>query len=198
MNEAQVITFASTTNAHIGVSDDETAGVTEQCAVTAPKIDFTFKPSYMNETFDAGTDGVYTMKIDGSSYVKIPATTPATTEVWAFRPYFMASTVSGARTRSVEQIEFSRQDNKFGVEEHGDPTQEEVAGNLLVYAKKHKIVVESALNYITEVRIVNMAGITVNTFSIEPGETVETRINNAAVYIVQTTDGLYNKKLAVK
>ncbi len=202
VNDAQVITFASATSAHIGVSDGETtaetAGVTERCAVTSPKIDFTFKPSYMNESFDAGTAGVYTMKIDGSSYVKIPATTPAITEVWAFRPYFTASTVSGVRTRSVEQIEFSRQDNKFGVEEHGDPTQEEVAGNLLVYAKKHKIVVESALNYITEVRIVNMAGITVNTFSIEPGETVETRIYNSAVYIVQTTDGLYNKKLAVR
>jgi hypothetical protein len=39
---------------------------------------------------------------------------------------------------------------------------------------------------------------TINTFTIEPGETVETRINNAAVFIVQTTDGRYNKKLSVR
>ena len=36
------------------------------------------------------------------------------------------------------------------------------------------------------------------TFTIKPGEVVETRVNNAGVYIVQSTDGEYTKKLAVK
>jgi hypothetical protein len=85
-----------------------------------------------------------------------------------------------------------------GVEEKCDPRSDEATGSLLIYAKKHKIIVESALNYITDVRIVNTAGITVNTFSIEPGETVETRIYNSGVYIVQTEDGHYTKKLAVR
>ena len=35
-------------------------------------------------------------------------------------------------------------------------------------------------------------------FTIKPGEVVETRVNNAGVYIVQSTDGEYTKKLAVR
>ena len=46
--------------------------------------------------------------------------------------------------------------------------------------------------------IVNVAGATISTFHIEPGETVETNINSSGVYIVLTTDNRYNKKLAVK
>jgi hypothetical protein len=84
------------------------------------------------------------------------------------------------------------------VEERGDPRDDEAAGTLNIYAKRKKIVVESNLREITDVRIVNMAGITVNTFSIEPGETVETRIYNSGVYIVQTADTRYTKKLAVR
>ena len=57
---------------------------------------------------------------------------------------------------------------------------------------------ESALTYTTDVRIVNLAGITINSFTIEPGESVETRINNAGVYIVESTDGRYIKKLSVR
>ena len=72
-------------------------------------------------------------------------------------------------------------------------------GNLIVYAGKEKtIVVESALRYITDVRITTTSGITLATFTIEPGETIETRVNLAGVYIVQTTDGEHTKKLAVK
>ena len=81
--------------------------------------------------------------------------------------------------------------------EHGDPTKDE-AGTLNIYAKKHKIIVESALGYSTDVRIVNLAGITINAFTIEPGETVETRINTSGVYIVQPSEARYVKKLSVK
>ena len=76
--------------------------------------------------------------------------------------------------------------------------KEEAAGTLNIYAKKHKIIVESALTYTTDVRIVNLAGMTINSFTIEPGESVETRINNAGVYIVESTDGRYIKKLSVR
>lgn len=75
----------------------------------------------------------------------------------------------------------------------------EQTGTLDIYSKRKKIVVESSLNYTAEVRIVNVAGATISTFDIEPGETVETSINSSGVYIVLTTDNRYNKKLkAVK
>ena len=76
--------------------------------------------------------------------------------------------------------------------------KDEIGGTLEIYAKKHKIIVESSLNYTVDVRIVNMAGITIRTFAIEPGETIETRINNSGVYIVQSSDNRYTKKLVVR
>lgn len=199
---AQVVTFASKEAATIPVSSE--TGVSWSGTVDSKAISCTFHPSFLNRTFAAGTADTFTLNANGSSYDAIPsATTPpadpaADTEVFAFRPYItMTVTSSGARpvTRSIV---FTNDDAQLkGVEEHGNPSDEE-AGGLNIYAKKHKIIVESALNYTTDVRIVNMAGITVNTFSIEPGETVETRIYNAGVYIVQTDDTRYTKKLAVK
>ena len=121
------------------------------------------------------------------------------------RPYFMLTSevpASAARktTRgvgeSVQSIIFSEEQTQL----HGDEDREQIdeAYSLSIYAKRKKIVVESALKYTTDVRIVNTAGITMATFTIEPGETVETRINNSGVYIVQTSDARYTKKLAVK
>ena len=57
---------------------------------------------------------------------------------------------------------------------------------------------ESALGYTTDVRIVNLAGMTINAFTIEPGETVETRINTSGVYIVEPSEARFIKKLSVK
>ena len=116
----------------------------------------------------------------------------------AFRPYF--TSVAGTRPARnyTRSIIFSNDDSELkGVEERGDP-KDEAAGALNIYAKKHKIVVESSLAYTTDVRIVNLAGITINSFTIEPGETVETRINNAGVYIVEPTEARYIKKLTVR
>ena len=191
----QTITFASKGDGtvEINLSDGEKTGVTHN--------GYTFRPSYLNETLTAGklTEGtnvytIYTLSTDGGKY-QLASADGAVSPV-AFRPYFMTSS-SGARpvTRSII---FNNADTELkGVEEKGDPT-DEATGTLNIYAKKHKIIVESALNYTTDVRIVNTAGITVNTFTIEPGETIETRIYNSGVYIVQTTDGHYTKKLSVR
>lgn len=196
----QTITFASKSdgNVRIYVSDGEKTGVTH--AVDGKK--YTFRPSYLNEKLTAGkltenetAYNVYTLSSDGSKY-QLASADGAVSPV-AFRPYFMTTSGTGARpvTRSII---FNNADTELkGVEEKGDPT-DEATGTLNIYAKKHKIIVESALNYLTDVRIVNTAGITINTFSVEPGETVETRINNAGVYIVQTNDTRYTKKLAVR
>ena len=193
----QTITFASKASTGsdivtIGVSDDETE---EGVSYEVNGVKYIFKPSYMNTALAAGTDN-YTLSTDGSSYNKVPATGTAT-EVYAFRPYFTSKVVNGGRS-VTRAIVFSNDDSQLkGVEEKGNPNDED-PGNLSIYAKKHKIIVESALNRDVDIRIVNAAGITVATFTLEPGETVETRIINAGVYIVQSADNRYIKKLAVK
>ena len=197
----QCITFASPTGFTIGVSDNENAGVEKSINIDGTTHRFVYKPSYLNETFSVG-DGSYTLMTDGSSF-KVPEasseTTPyAPTEVFAFRPYFTYSSSNGVRTRGIEQIEFTMTDSNIGSEKRGDPTKEEVAGTLNIYAKKHKIIVESSLNYTTDVRIVNLAGITINSFTIEPGETIETRVNSSGVYIVEPSEARYIKKLSVR
>ena len=190
----QIITFASVPGETIGVSDDEMVFVTEKDDADKG---YTFRPTYLNNPSIAENTDVFLLDSDGDSFDKTAADA---IKITAFRPYFTspAATGSARQTRGVEQIIFGQSDNKFGVEERGDPRDDEAAGTLNIYAKCKKIVVESNLREITDVRIVNMAGITVNTFSIEPGETVETRINNAGVYIVQTADTRYTKKLAVR
>ena len=185
----QAITFASAPGVAIGMSDGELQGVA--------KSNYTFTPTYLNDPeVAAGTD-VYLLDAEGASFKKTAA---ADVKITAFRPYFTAPTGTNParQTRGVEQIVFSQSNNQFGVEEHGDPSQGELNGGLRAYAKKHKIVVESSLHLPVEVRIVNTAGITVNTFTLESGESVETRVNNSGVYIVHSADGQYTKKLSVR
>jgi hypothetical protein len=81
---------------------------------------------------------------------------------------------------------------------HEAPKKDDALGTLSIRSGKHKIIVTSDLNATVKVNIINANGITMNTFDIEPGQTVETRIINAGAYIVQTTDGRYIKKLAVR
>ena len=184
--DQQVITFASATGAGIGVSDDETSGDTQ----TYGGNDYTFKPSYMNEAFDAGTSA-YTLATNGACYDKVPDTGSS---VAAFRPYF-TSKPSGNSRELTRSIIFSNETNE-GYMPHEANSNE--PGTLIAHAAKHKIVVTSTLKYTTDVRIVNAAGQTFATFSIKPGETIETRMSNAGVFIVQDEEGNYTKKLAVK
>lgn len=195
----QFIIFSSKPgDTHIAVSDNEMAGVTK---TTADGKTFTFKPSYLNDSELETGKYAFLLNSDGNSYEEDKVNTTVA-KVSAFRPYFTSTAVAssgGGGARPVTRsIVFSNEDSELkGVVERGDP-KEEAAGTLNVYAKKHKIIVESALGYTTDVRIVSLAGVTINAFTIEPGETVETRIVNAGVYIVQSADGRYTKKLAVR
>jgi hypothetical protein len=132
----------------------------------------------------------------GSSY-DVKRSTATTLQAVPFRPYFMTTTDVPTAREKTRSIVFSDEETQLKGDDERDLGDEEY-GSLNVYAKRKKIVVESNLHETAEVRIVNTAGITVNTFYIEPGETVETRINNAGVYIVQSTDGRHTKKLVVK
>ena len=201
--DPQVITFASDVYAAIGVSDDETLPGGSNFAADNTHSNYTFRPSYMNESIAAGTN-TYILKADGSQFDKVPAASesPATpvpdTEVYAFRPYFMTGVVGNARPTTRSIIFGNEQSEIKGVVERGDPTKEEAGGTLYIYAQKHKIIVESSLNYTTDVRIVNLAGITINSFTIEPGQTIETRVNSSGVYIVEPSVTRYIKKLSVR
>ena len=188
---AQTVTFASVEEVHIGVSDDEV----DEASVTVSGL--TFKPSYLNMSFDAGTDH-YTLKPENSSGVssfdKVPAS-GAATPVAAFRPYFIGTP---AATRTVEQIVFGQSYDDIGVEEHGDPRKEEINGGLRIWTKKDKIFVESTLSFTEDVRVVTPAGITVASFSVKSGQTVEVQADFSGIYVVHTLDGRYIKKLSVK
>ena len=187
--DPQVITFASKTGAEINVSDTELGNG------RATAEGYTFVPNYSSETI---ADKAYVLNSDaadtdkrGSSYDVKAAVSPATTlAAVPFRPYFVAAT-GGGRTRSIV---FTNDDSQLQAKE----SKATVDGTLEAYAKRKKIVVESSLRYVTDVRILNVAGITLATFTIQPGETVETRINNSGVYIVRSEDGQYTKKLSVK
>ncbi len=176
----QIITFASNTGIGIGVSDDEMTGT----KVTYNSTNYTFKPSYMNETLAVGNN--YALNADGNSYVKV---TGEAKQVSAFRPYFTIPTTpqSSAKKRSASQI-------VFGGSNDGqiDEPLSVVDGTLEIYAKDHKIITTSHLKEPVVITVVNVAGITFANYVLQPGETIETPVHTNGVYIVN------KKKLLVK
>ena len=191
--EQQTVTFTSEPGITIHVSDDETTGVTTTDG-------YTFKPNYLNAPKVTTGKNPFVLNANGDRFVESNGATTA--NVIAFRPYFEAAPTNSARTRGgndtiTRSIIFSNDNAQLkGVNDRD--LDSEQTGTLDIYSKRKKIVVESSLNYTAEVRIVNVAGATISTFDIEPGETVETSINSSGVYIVLTTDNRYNTKLAVK
>ena len=183
--DKQTVTFASKTGAAIGVSDDEMAGTTHG--------DYTFRPNYLSTEIAANAG--YVLNAAGNGFAK----TTAATTVAPFRPYFTQSTApAGARTRSADQIVFSQSQESLLSPWLQDSPDADSPGTLSVRGGKRRVIVESSLRAAADVRIVNTAGITVAAFTVEPGQTVETRVPVSGVYIVQTTDGRHNMKLAVR
>ena len=193
---AQTITFASKTGATIDVSDTE-------LATHASAGGYDFVSNYASKTL---TDVAYILNTNdetvdnrGNSYQKV-ATGAVTVP---FRPYFINTPSSGApkmvRTigQSVRTIVFSNETTQLQGNDK-DMSADDKAYGLDIYAKRKKIIVESNLRETTEVRIVNATGITVSTFTIEPGETIETDITIAGVYIVRADNGRYTKKIALR
>ena len=184
----QIISFVSDTGISIGVSDDETKdGVLHSKSGNGKDYSFTFKPSYMNMSLNAGTNN-YTLDTAGDSYDKVPATGDAT-KVNAFRPYFIATSAANAGSRKMapERILFGG--DFEGLE--GEPIST-LDGDLEIYVKDHKVVTTSHLKEATTVRIISVSGVTMANYVLQPGETVETPIRVEGAYIVN------KKKLLVK
>ena len=191
----QTITFASAAGAAIGVSDTE---LSETGSVAYGG--YTFKANYMSKelaaypaTPEAGKtyNTNYVLNAEGSSYDLVTTTT---TKAVPFRPYFTGTITAPSGSRPyTRSIVFSGDGANMS-----HKTSDNEPGSLMIYAGKKSVVVESDLRHDAEVRITTTSGVTLATFTIQPGETIETRVNLAGVYIVQTTDGEYTKKLAVK
>jgi hypothetical protein len=129
----------------------------------------------------------------------IPDPTPQA----AFRPFFFkeggvanARGVTRGDNSAAKYIIFDDNDSEIKKE---DPIQEEEKlEGLIVNGGRKVVVVKSNLHEEKEVNIVNMAGVTLAAFTIQPGETITTNVALTGVYIVRTTDGRYTKKVLVR
>ena len=89
-------------------------------------------------------------------------------------------------------------DNDSEIKKNEPIQEEEKLENLIVNGGRKVVVVKSNLREEKEVNIVNMAGVTLAAFTIQPGETITTNVALTGVYIVRTTDGRYTKKVLVR
>ena len=182
----QTISFVSEAGITVGVSDDELKAKS--------KDGYGFMPNYMSKKVEG-----FLMNGEGSSFDKTPDGGLATVP---FRPYFKQQ-ANGARggTRGeggVKHIIFDGDDASFTVSDD-DPSEEKIGTeNMIFTTRRHEIIVTSNLRVEADVRIYNISGITVASFTILPGETISTYIPVSGVYIVRAADGRYQKKLAVK
>ena len=181
----QIITFASEEGAGIKVSDTELSSTTGSVTYDG----YTFKASYANKEMAAGT---FVMNSDGNAYHQLSETaeTNTTNKVktsqYAFRPYFVTA-AAGSRSMA-RSIIFGGADAEE-IKEGPGAIQD---GGLDIYVKNHKIVTTSHLKEATAVSIVSVSGVTMASYVLQPGETVETPIRVEGAYIVN------KKKLLVK
>ena len=181
----QTISFVSDTGITIGVSDDELVAVEDD--------GYAFVPNYMSKKVDG-----YLMNADGNSFDVTPAGGAMTVP---FRPYFIAAaSPAPAHHRSkVQSILFDNDDSSFAFGDDKDPSGDNFGeGDLVFTVRPHAISVTSSLRREADVRIVNMSGLTIATFTIQPGETINTNIGVGGVYMVRADGGRIQKKLAVR
>lgn len=184
--DKQSISFVSDAGITIGVSDDElaTKSVTED--------GYKFVPNYMSKKVKG-----FLMNGEGSSFDKTPDGGLVTVP---FRPYFIAVAQNSAPRRStVKSILFDSEDYSFAIGEDKDPSSDNPGeGDLVITVRRRTISASSTLRREADVRIVNTAGITIANFTIQPGETIDTNVPTAGVYIVRADGGRIQKKFGIK
>ena len=183
----QTITFASNEEATIYKSDEEMTGVKNN--------DYYFYPNYLN--IEIAKDGGYVMSVDGDAFgmVTTDDVSSGKNKVSAFRTYF---STNNKPQMAARRIIFSNEESDLKGEEEDGSNSEGIGGTLEVYAKKRKVIVTSSLRDETEVRIVNVSGQTIDAYTIQPGQTVETLVGSSGIYIVHDATGRYIKKISVK
>ena len=177
--DKQTISFVSKPGITIGVSDDETS---------ASAIDgYKFMPNYMSKKVVG-----YLMNQDGNSFNITPDGGSASVP---FRPYFVKDPSSGVKemTRSITF------DTSIAFGEDKDPSGDNFGdGNLVFTIHNRTLSVTSTLKNEADVHIYNVSGLLITTFTIQPGETVNTNIPVAGIYIIRAANGRIQKKIAIK
>jgi hypothetical protein len=178
--DKQTISFVSEPGITIAISDNE---------LSATPVDgYKFVPNYMSKVVDG-----YLMNADGNSFNVTPTEGAKATP---FRPYFVAD---NAGARQYEHILFDSNDSSFAFGDDKDPSGDDFGeGDLVITIRQHAVSVTSSLRREADVRIVNMSGLTIANFTIQPGETINTHIGVAGVYMVRADGGRIQKKLAIK
>ena len=178
--DKQTISFVSEPGITIAISDNE---------LSATPVDgYKFVPNYMSKVVDG-----YLMNADGNSFNVTPTEGAKATP---FRPYFVAD---NAGARQYEHILFDSNDSSFAFGDDKDPSSDDFGeGDLVITIRQHAVSVTSSLRREADVRIVNMSGLTIANFTIQPGETVNTHIGVGGVYMVRADGGRIQKKLAIK
>jgi hypothetical protein len=144
-------------------------------------------PNYMSQKVVG-----FLMNDEGSSFDKTPAGGLATVP---FRPYFVYTGSNAPSYDVTRSIHFDSSESSFTIDE--DPS-DELAGELRFSVKPRKLVTSSTLRKPADVQIYSTSGVVISSFTIQPGETVETDINTSGVYIVRAANGRYTKKLTLK
>ena len=136
----------------------------------------------------------YLMNTDGNSF---DATPDGGATATPFRPYFVAGNANARR--QARSILCDSSDSSFAFGDDDDPSGEDFGdGDLIITIRQHTISVTSSLRRETDVRIVNMGGLNMTHFTIQPGETIDTHINSDGIYIVRADGGRIQKKLVIK
>jgi hypothetical protein len=179
--DKQTISFVSKADITIDVSDNE---------LNAETVDgYKFMPNYMSKPVTG-----YLMNQDGNSFDKTPAGGSAATP---FRPYFMPA--SNNAHQYARSIIFDSSDASLTFGDDKDPSGDDFGeGDLVFTVRKHTISVTSSLRDEADVRIVNVGGLNMASFIIQPGETIDTHINADGVYIIRADGGRIQKKVVVK
>ena len=187
VEDAQYITFASAKGATISQSDVELQR--SRVTATGPSSSkYEFRPVYCDTTL---TGDAYVLNAEGSSFDVVETETTAT----AFRPYFFRK--SGA-SPAPRYISIGSVASSFDIGDDDDPTTGEFAGELTFTTRPRKLITTSSLRHGADVRIFSVSGQCVAAFDIQPGETIETDIPIAGVYIVRAANGRYAKKVALR
>ena len=177
--DKQTISFVSVPGITIGVSDDETS--------TSAIDGYKFMPNYMSKKVVG-----YLMSQDGNSFNITPDGGSASVP---FRPYFVADPSSGVKemTRSIAF------DTSIAFGEDKDPSGDDFGeGNLIFTIHNRTLCVTSTLKNEADVHVYSVSGLLITTFTIQPGETVNTNIPVAGVYIIRAANGRIQKKIAIK
>ena len=166
----------------IGVSDDE---------ISASAVDgYKFMPNYMSRTVTG-----YLMNQDGNSFVATPEGGSAATP---FRSYFVTEASGLTHPR---YITFDGIDSPFtfGDDDDDDPSGDDFGDGDLAFTIHHRTIsVISSLRDEADVHIYNVSGLAIANYTIQPGETINTNIPVAGVYIIRAANGRIQKKIAIK